>query len=186
MPLFISNNFDDQINKKEIFLDNDFLDALYKNESLLKEVLVLFSKSFFLIDSFIGFEFLQTIFISEERETREKFLISEFFYPAVNHPEIVLKMQENGPLLSRMYAHQGGNSKNASITDLMLAGKIMYLKKANPLLISANKKHFSNCIFETMGVITWEKPTTGDSISYFLLKFSDDRFKASYAKLQKI
>jgi hypothetical protein len=175
MPLFCTSKFSDEVRDKDIFLDNDFLNCIFKYEELFEPTAILLNKSFRIIDPLVAFEFQQTVFIPEERKKRSDFLNSEFFYPAVNHQTVFLKIQENASILARIYKHQKANC-SPSLVDLFLAGRLMYLKNRKPLLITGNKRDFPSCVFATLGVMAWERSSDGGVINYYLLEFDEKKF----------
>jgi hypothetical protein len=173
-----------------ILLDNDFFDGIFKHQDLFRGVLPLLTDNLTLIDPLVAFEFLQTVYIPQEREVREKFLATDFFHPAVNTPEAFLKIQENGLFLSQLYEQSSsnrGNKRNQgpSSIDLLLAGRILYMRNNVPLLITGNKKHFPSSIFDTIGTLVWENEENGDAITYFVLEFSKEKFRNCYQHFKK-
>ena len=185
MSLFQSNNLVNSIKGKDIFLDNDFLNELFKSEEFFASLINIIASSYPIIEPLISFEFLQTVYVPKEINPRVKFLNSELFYPAINHIDIFLKMQENALILSKVYAHSK-QFRNPSAVDLLLAGRIMFSRQKDPYLITGNKKDYPSCVFDTVDMFAWEDTKDGSVKNYFVLRFNKGKFDRCFAQLSKL
>lgn len=93
-----------QLSGKYLFLDNDFLGAIFADEELLKSSLTLIN-GYRVIDGFTRLEFLRDVWLPEIREKKEQFLGSDIFFPVAEHQELFKQTRENALELSRLYAH---------------------------------------------------------------------------------
>lgn len=185
MQLFVSSVFRKKVKGLWVYLDNDFLSALFKEKELLKQVNEVLSLGNLLIDPFTKFEFLRDIYIPKERDASEKFIEQPDFITASNHQEIFLKIQENALLLSKIYSHKGLPKNKCSVVDLFLAGRLM-LNWTNSVLITGNKKDFPECVFDALGVMNFEQKGSGSMRAYSLIKFNIDKFNDCYQELSKM
>jgi hypothetical protein len=183
MKVYFSHSISESIKHKYLYLDNDFLSELFKDEIVLTETLHILDGSVFLIDPLTALEFLRDIYMPQQYNKKKKFISNEIFSPATNHQEIYKNLQENALLLSRIYAHQ--NHKNRSgVVDLFLAARLMYYQ--SPLLITGNKKDFPSCVFDTIGVLNIEQSGDGVMKPFCLIQFNRTNFEACYSALQKL
>lgn len=184
----MSNTFvdlpDDIVKSRYIVLDNDFLNQIFKNVDFFLKVTEIFKQSSILLDPLTAFEFNRDVFSPKEIEKRSQFLAAGLFFPTSNHSEIFTTVIRNALLLSKIYKKNGCNSDSS--IDLLLAGRIMYMRSSNPLLVTGNKKHFPSSIFNTLGVISSENDKNGDLISYAVLEFNKAKFEEKLADLNKI
>ncbi|MBU1085752.1 MAG: hypothetical protein ABIJ43_03025 [Candidatus Beckwithbacteria bacterium] len=187
--LFVSGIFRKKVEGLYVYLDNDFLSALFKDEELLKQVNDVLSGGNLLIDPFTKFEFLRGTYIPKEVKTSKDFIEQPGFITAPNRQEIFLKIQENALLLSTIYSHKNiskkKNSGGLSIVDLFLAGRLM-LNWSKTVLITGNKKDFPRCVFDVLGVINFEQEGDGSMRVYSLVQFSKEKFESCYGELKKI
>ncbi len=173
-----------------IFIDNDFLSALFHNEDLLRETLEVFVKNYFVIDPFVQFEFLRGVFLSKQLELKINFVTNkEVFSPADDHQEIYNKLRINAVILSQIYEHQNQKSKSkskgsSSFVDLFLASRLMD-KSLSSVLITGNKKDFPTCVFDALGVLNHER-ADGDMQAFSILRFNREKFDVCYKELQSI
>lgn len=156
---------------KYIFLDNDFLSALFIDYDALTEVLTLFKRGTLLIDPFTKFEFLQTVFMPKQRSLKQAFIESDIFVQAVDHHIVNVQARDNAYTLSYLYGHH--NCKGASVVDLFLAGRSM-LHSPNSIIITGNRKDFPDFVFNLLGVFSREED--GNIRSYSAVTFSKDKY----------
>jgi len=184
MRPFIDQSSKKLIQGKYIFLDNDFLGEVFKDEILFKDSFDFFSDGYPVIDPFTQFEFLRDVFLPEQRILKEKFITKEIFAPYINHQQVFLKLQENAILLSKIYMHQYQGRKNKQKTgpiDLLLASRVMYHSKQS-VLVTGNNKHFPSFIFDVLAVINCQE--SDDSMrSFSIVEFSHDKFTNCYNQL---
>ena len=171
-----------------IFLDTNFLKALFDEEELLTSLPEYFNGATFIIHPLVRFEFLRDIFIPEQKEIKEKFISKEaVFCPEETNNEIVRRTENRAMILSSIYRHQKDRHKNdpkPSYVDLSLASRL----GDNPnkyLLLTQNKKDFPICIFDVVGTILLEKDS-GEAVTYFLLKFNVQKFENCTEELKKL
>jgi len=90
-----------------------------------------------------------------QKNLKEKFITqSNVFSPLERNQEMFLKIQERALKISQIYGHKG--IKGVSTVDLLL-GTRLSTHKDNSIIVTANKKYFSKCLFDTLSVITQEK-----------------------------
>lgn len=63
----------DILKGRYVFLDNDFVNLLYKNADIFQRSLNYLNRSVLMIDPFTKFEFLRDIFVPTEKRAMEKF-----------------------------------------------------------------------------------------------------------------
>lgn len=185
MSVFIDKGISSQIKDKYIFLDNDFLSEIFNNKEVFLGCINFFSESkcHLLIDPHTEFEFLRDVYVPEQRILKEKFINKEIFSPATNHQNIYSQLQDNALLLSKIYAHQN-KSKGCSYVDLFLAARLM-LNYTNSLLLTGNKKDFSSCIFDIVGIVNTEQ--NNETIkSYSLIYFNKKKFLETHSEIQTL
>lgn len=184
MQFIISSEFKEKLSGKWIFLDNDFLSALFKEKELFQQAIKLLTYGNLIIDSLTAFEFLRDIYVPQERILREQFISKSIFIPAINQWQVLSKIQENALLLSKIYSHNGISKKKSSLVDLFLAARLML--NTNSLLITGNKKDFPSCIFDTLGVLNYEQTGDGSIRAFSLIEFNRKKFDECYSKLEKL
>jgi len=176
-------------NEKFVFLDTDFLSALFQDESFLSEVLELLKGSLLMIDSLTRFEFLRDVFLFEQRTIKEKFINSEIFTPTIDRHETSNAIQDNALILSKIVAHQGQKTKcqktTPDLVDLFLAGRTM-LYAGKTLIATGNKQHYPSYIFDTTAVLNYERNDSSSFSHYFLLEFNEEKFNKCSSDLKRI
>ena len=156
---------------KYIFLDNDFLSTLFLDYQTLTDLLDLCKRGHILIDPFTRFEFLQTVYLPKQRELKESFVDSDIFIPATDHQTVNSQVRDNAYTLSYLYAHN--NCKGAGVVDLFLAGRSV-LHSPNSVIITGNKKHFPDVIFDMLGVLNREE--NGNVRAYSAVSFNRSKY----------
>ena len=182
MELLAGANSYEILKGNYVYLDNDFLNLLYKNGDVFTESLKYLKDSERMVDPFTRFEFLRGIFVPGEKKTMENFI--DFFTPSINHNDLFLNIQKNALALSMIYCHNK-MGMGVSTVDLLLAGRIMY-HASEPLLITGNKKDFPSCIFDTLAVFNGEHPTNGSMQSFSVIKFNQAKFDICVKNLGKV
>lgn len=178
------------IEGKYIYLDNDFLKALSEDDNFAQSIYRLLAKGYLAIDNLVRLEFLRDIFIPDQREEKEKFIINNnFFKQSILHPETFIEQQNNALLLSRMYQQQIQKTKkntgcHASPVDLLLASRIM-LNYERELLITGNKRDFPSCIFDIIHIFPHELPQ-GNIVPFCLIKFNKNKFDKCFKELLEL
>lgn len=175
------------IENKELFLDNDFLNRIYKDEVVFKKFVVTFSKSFFIVEKLVSFEFLKSLFMPADIDPRIKFLDSGLFLPATMHQTQFRKILDNAIVVSQIYGntnYPGKLKPNPSFIDLYLTGRL-FLNPQNKLLITGNKRDFPPTVFDTIDVITIENEVNAELFTFYLLKPNETKFKNCEKKLKK-
>ena len=159
---------------KYIFFDNDFLSVLFCDFQALENLLDISKRATLLIDPLTRFEFLQTVFLSEQRSLKESFISKdEVFIPAVEHQTVFKQIRDNAYTLSYLYGHH--NCKGASIVDLFLAGRSV-LHSPNSIIITGNRKDFPDFIFDMVGVFSREEEN-GNVRSYSAVTFNKNKYE---------
>lgn len=176
------------LKNKELFLDNDFLNRIYKNKVVFHNFIEIFSESFFIIDRIVFFEFIKSLYVPKEIEPRIKFIKSPFFYITPSHQQFNQSLEKSA-IISQIYSNQTSNfpKKNKpkpSFVDLFLAGKL-FLNPNNKLLITGNKKDFPTTLFDTIDVITIEDQDFNKTFTFFLLEPNQKKFDSALSKLKK-
>ncbi len=183
MKLYTSTKLPTLFSGREYFVDNDFLNFIFKNKEVFKQLYPFLSKGFPLIDPLVAFEFLKTMYIKRELKPRQQFLRHELFLPVTNNQNQFLKIQENALLLSQIYAHQ--KLKNdPSFIDLMLAGRVMLSGRG--YLITGNRKDFPISVFDTVDLITREDEHNGSIESFCVIQFNAGKFETCCARMDSI
>ena len=183
MRAFLNNNLQKLLEKRYIYLDNDFLSELFSNrESVFTQFMDVSVRGSLFIDIHTEFEFLRDVISPADRKNKENFLSLDIFAPTNNHPEVMTQIQANALILSKIYAHQH-KSSGIGYVDLHLAARIMHLYSVS-ILITGNKKHYP-CVFDTADVISIEQ---GDNTvqSYYVLTFNKKKFDDINSKLDKV
>lgn len=182
MELLAGANSYEILKGNYVYLDNDFLNLLYKNDDVFTKSLEYLKDSQLMVDTFTRFEFLRGIYVPGEKRMMENFI--DFFTPTISHNDPFQNIQKNALALSLIYCHNkmaGG----VSTVDLLLAGRIMY-DASNPLLITGNKKDFPSCIFDNLVVFNIEQTTNGSIQSFSVIRFNRTKFKNCEENLNKI
>lgn len=172
-----------------IFVDNDFLGQIFRDQALLDYFYDIFGDRIMTIDQHVWLEFLRDSFSNKLLVTKQQFInnADAFDFPTIGN-DIYFGLQKNALILSRIYAFQrkikeNHKSSNASPTDLMLAARIMN-HPDNSILITGNKKDYSSCIFDLLGVISYEK-SGGEIISYSIISFNKTKFETCFSQLEE-
>lgn len=187
MGIFLDENFKELVKGKYCQLDNDFLGALFNDNSLFLVMKDLLNDYPFVYDNLTSFEFFRDIFVPNQIELREKFLSKDIFFPLTDHQEIYTKTQTNALILSKIYAQNDSKLKiknSASFVDIYMASRLMSLG-SKYLLVTGNKKDFPNYIFDTKGIITNEE-ANGSLRNYSLLSFNPDKFDKCFRELGRV
>jgi hypothetical protein len=171
-----------------IFLDTNFIKALFDEEGLLEFSLKFFDGATFIIHPLVKFEFLRDIYIPEQKEIKEKFVSQEVvFFPEETNNEIARKAENRAMILSSIYRHQKDKYKNdpkPSYVDLTLASRVGDNPKKY-FILTQNKKDFPICIFDVLATIMVEKDS-GEVPTYFLLKFNEQKFATCVEEMKKL
>lgn len=174
---------------KFIYLDNDFLGAVYRDAELFRETLKLFPKSFLTLDPFTRFEFLREMYLPSELSLKTSFIDKdEVFFPQPLQQERLKQTQTNALILSQIYSHQNQNKKlngktTWSTVDLLLAGSLMLSDKSS-LLITGNTKDFPH-VFNVVGIVNVVRPDN-TIIAYSILQFNREKFDDCRVALNSI
>ncbi|MFA5532198.1 MAG: hypothetical protein WDA13_01185 [Candidatus Shapirobacteria bacterium] len=182
MELLAGANSYDILKGNYVYLDNDFLNLLYKNADVFTQSLEYLKSSERIVDPFTKFEFLRGIYVPGEKKAMENFI--DFFTSPINHNDLFLNIQKNALALSMIYCHNK-MAKGVSTVDLLLAGRIMY-HASEPLLITGNKKDFPSCIFDNLTVFNIEQISDGSIQSFSVVKFNREKFKTCIENLDKV
>ncbi|MBI1863799.1 hypothetical protein HYS03_01170 [Candidatus Woesebacteria bacterium] len=174
--------------EKLIFVDNDFLGLIFHDEEVMKESITVFSGKMVHLHPFTEFEFLRDVFSPKIRIFKEQFLAQPIFghIDPDTHMQIFQHLLDNALLLSKIFAHQAGsgNKNTSSFVDLLLAGLLMFLKD-KAVLITSNKKDFSSCVFDIVGIINIEQ-NDGSIRTICILEFNQGKFNNCLEKLNKV
>lgn len=195
MSLIASCDLQSLFNKKDIYLDNDFLHRLSQDDQLTKDFSKLINtKESLKIDNFVRFEFLRDVSVPKQVNFNQQFLSNNFFHLLKNDLDLD-KITINAIILSKIYKienHQVSEEKELlekqtgpSITDFFLAARMMIDYK-NRLLITGNKKHFPSYIFDINHVINTENPLNRKINHFFILSFNKEKFDTCFQKLNRI
>lgn len=184
MQLFASNNLSTIFKKQYIFVDNDFLNCLFKNADFFKSFISISQSGSLIYDPFIDFEFLRGIFVHRERVLRERFLALDLFIQAANHQEIYMKLQENALILSKILAIN--KIYSASTIDLLLMGRVITYNPDEHVIITGNKKDFPSCLFDVVEIINAYSESNNSILNFFIIKFNRKKFDKEYQKLEKL
>lgn len=178
------NEFDKTlVEGKYIFIDTNVLSLMFRDKNLFKFIIHLFGGSYLLIYRLVRFEFLQTVFIPEQRIIKEKFIDnSDFFLPSEEHQSIFEKTMENALSLSYLYAHK--DIKGAGIVDLLLAARAL-IQYPRTMIITENRKHFPGFLFDTIAVVNYEdKNNKLHNLS--LLYFNENSYHMAIEELSSL
>lgn len=158
---------------KYIFPDNDFLSVLFSDYSCLEDTLAITKRGSLLIDPLTKFEFLQTVYLPEQRTLKEAFISADnVFLPSADHQTIFSQIRDNAYTLSYLYGHHG--CKGASVVDLFLAGRAV-LHNPNAIILTGNRKDFPAFVFDLIGVFSREEKN-GDVRSYSVIAFNKSKY----------
>jgi hypothetical protein len=182
MELLAGSNSYKILRGNYVYLDNDFLNLLYKNADVFTKSLKYLKSSELLVDPFTRFEFLRGIYVPGEKKMMENFI--DFFTPAISHNDLFQNIQKNALALSTIYCHNK-MAKGASTVDLLLAGRIMY-DASEPLLITGNKKDFPSCIFDNLTIFNVEQINDGAIQSFSVIKFNRSKFDKCVENLNRV
>lgn len=191
LKTYYSSNFQIAILKPYIFVDNDCLKFFYDHAILLKELTEDFGLKKLYIYPFTEFEFLRNIPILEIRLLRQKFIENPLFSKISTelHMKFLPKFIENALLLSKIYV-QEKYCGESSFIDLVLAGMLMTIKDKGAI-ITANRKDFPSCVFDTLATINLEffpdkeKVTQDDHKVIYMLAFNNNRFNECHNRLKE-
>jgi len=181
--LHISANESRGFKGRYVYLDNDFLSVLYKNEGVFVSIIKLFHESFLFVDPLTKFEFLRGIYVPGEKGLMEEFI--DGFEMATNHNDVFQNLQKNALDLSLIYSHKG-RTQGVSTVDLLLAGRIMHNKQTNPLLITGNRKDFPSFIFDTKTILNIESTKTDEVKTFSVIEFNKNKFDECKKDLEKV
>lgn len=156
-----------------VFVDNDFLGQLFEHGEVSRELKELMPNAVFMLDPYIEIEFRRDVFLPNKKLLIEDFVNSPLLNPVIDHQSIYRKVQINGLLLSQIYAHQ--KHTGISFVDLMLAARVM-LAAYPALIITGNRRHFPNCIFDNRAILSLEQ-VDGTVQSFYLIKFNKGKFE---------
>lgn len=184
MQLIASDNLSKVLANHYLLLDSDFLGSLFLDVEFLKQFVALSSRSIFLLEPFIIFEFMRDVYDPKYIDTKTRFLNDSLFTPIINRQESLVKVQENAILLSKIYAHKQ-KAKSVSTIDLFLASRLMILQK-NTLLVTGNRKDYPSCVFKLLSVINIEDRNSESIKSFSVLAFDQVAFDKSNHELLKV
>lgn len=185
LKTFYSQNFQEATSTKPfIFIDNDCLKYVYDHAVLLKELTEDFGIKKLYIYPFTEFEFLRDIPVLAIRLYKQKFIENPLFSKISSklHMEHLPKFIENALLLSKIYAQEKYIGKS-SFVDLILAGMLMAIKDKGAI-ITANRKDFPACIFDTLATINLEFDQDDHKV-ICILAFNKERFEKCNKKLEE-
>ena len=185
MKLLVDESASSKFTGKNIFLDNDFLSAIFGDEELFKNTLAFFSRGFLTIDSLVKFEFLRDTYLPPQRKLKEAFISKSIFAPVTNHNDIFLRIQNNALLLSKIYTHTNQPNCKPSFIDLMLAGRMMFHENVG-VLVTHNKKDFPSCVFNIETVLNAERTKDAVLLSYSVISFNKRKFNTCYTNLRTL
>ncbi|MBN1779412.1 MAG: hypothetical protein JW816_04340 [Candidatus Buchananbacteria bacterium] len=189
MATQVSENLKVKVVGKYIFLDNDFLNALFDDEDLFKLSIKLFPVNHMMIEPFVRIEFLRDTFRPEQYNLKADFIQKKVFCEATNHQEIFLGLQDNMLVLSKIYRHQKQAKRisdkcGPSIVDLVLAARLVYYSDSS-VLITGNKKDFPARIFDCVGSIVCEDEL-GVTKVFYVLELNIKKFTECHEQLSRI
>lgn len=193
MSLIANNNLVSIFGNKDIYLDNDFLCRLQKDQDLTRDFCKLLTHSESLkIDSLVEFEFLRDVCNPKQLQLIKEFLSKSFFSFPNDDSNIFKKIKNNAVIISKIYKiknclPEDRKSKNGgpSISDFFLAARIM-TNYNNSLLITGNKRHFPSYLFDVNYVINTENPENGIINHFFVISFNIEKFQDCFKKLNQI
>lgn len=183
MNIHFSRGIENAIKGKYIFLDTDFLNVLFHNTDVLKQITNLTTDSFLHIDELTQFELLRGVFEPKKVQMLTDFMENDSFIPIHFHQTQFQQIKNNAITLSRIFSMKA-KSKTSSLADLYLAGRVMMNPHQN-VILTGNKKDFPSCVFDTTGVISAE--SNGDTIqSFCVMQFSTTKFTEALSRLQAL
>ena len=182
MSLIANHDLSAVLRGKDIYLDNDFLSRLLRDDQFIRDFLQVSIVGTLKIDPFVEFEFYQSLYDPKLIKKRKDFLNTQAFKIISDSQELFFKIKENALLLTKIYKFK--NEIGASLTDFFLAARLMTSYK-NSLLITGNKKHFPSCLFTIEGVINSEHPQNGSINSFSILSFNKELFDNCFEELGK-
>ncbi len=174
MHPLLSENFKSKIKGQNVFLDNDFLSLVFKDETIFEEIFKILSETTIVIEAHTKFEFLRDIYIPADRVAHENFINQDLFHHIPPHQDVLKQVWGNAQTLSCIYGYKG-KAKGVSFVDFMLAGRMMLHK--NIFLLSGNKKDFPSCIFDSEGTACFEDQKNMEPRTFWLLSFSKRNLK---------
>ena len=191
MNLFFSKDASIAFKTKIVVLDGDALGLLSREHHIISSITSFMAGAEFILYPFVEFEFLRDFFEPKQRILKEQFIARPLFGHLEErvHLEILPKLTEDALLLSKIYKHKHQAHKidpqNASsLVDLLLAAFLMYGKE-DFVLFTGNKKDFPTCIFDTLGVLSYEEDN-GVMSSFYIIAFNEKKFDSCYRDLQSI
>jgi hypothetical protein len=177
MPLMVSEGLGDRLAGKNIYPDTNFLSVLHYDIDALIQFLELAKRGSLIIDPLIRFEFLQSVYLPQQRQILEKFIDNDkVFLPATEHQSIFKLVSENALTLSYLYAHNG--CKSASLVDMFLASRVILNGRA--LIVTADRRDYSPALFSLVGTLSYErngKNDMGQITCFSVLEFSKSKYE---------
>lgn len=176
LKTFYSQNFQEAISGKFVFIDNDCLNHIYDHANLLKELTGEYGLKNFYVHPFIEFEFLRDTPSFEIRLNKQKFIENPLFAIISQklHLEYLPSFITNALLLSKIYV-QEKYCGASSFVDLIVAGMLM-AAKSKGVILTGNRKDFPACIFDTLATVNLEFDQENHKVIY-VLAFNKERFE---------
>jgi len=194
MSLIANYNLTKSFQQKDIYLDNDFLCRLFKDDQLFLDFSKFITNPNSLnIDLLTEFEFKRDIANTKQIKLTQDFLSKKIFNFPKDNLENLEKIKINAIILSKIYKIQNNQKtqtnnkkqKGPSIVDFFLGGRLM-VDYENKLLITGNKKDFPHYIFDINHIINTEDPLNGKIYHFFILSFNREKFDICFNRLNQI
>lgn len=190
MQIESSDNVNNLLKGKYIFLDCNFLGKLFKNEELLHFFIPKTQGGYLVSDPFITMEFLRDEFKPKFRENRKQFIFNDkVFLQLPNHQELFIGLQQNALLISRIYKYISstdniGAACKPSMVDLILAARLMYHYKFS-ILITGNNKDYSEALFDLKSTLA-VKEDNGQLLNYGMYSFNNEKFNSTLKRINSL
>ncbi|MBD3365949.1 hypothetical protein GF360_01245 [candidate division WWE3 bacterium] len=182
--MLITKNLSENLKRKFIFVDNDFLSFTFRNPKSFKKIVGFLAENRLTLDSLTYFEFLRDSFLPETKKERQNFLMEGLFEKDKNLKTQVDKRQNNALHLSHIYAHNG-KCKGVSYVDYMLGSLLMHHHREG-VLVTGNKKDFPSILFDTLGTLTFEDTKKHKPRIFWFLTFNKNKFYTCERNLSKV
>lgn len=178
----VANDFD--FEERFLYLDNDFLTFVYKDEVSFASIFETLSKSVLIVDPLTKFEFLRGMYVPTEKTNMEIF-VNRFRMSLSEKDKIFQNLQKDALNLSLIYSHKG-RTNGVSTVDLLLASRIIQNKEKIPLLITGNRKDFPSFIFDTKAIFNIENSKNDETRMFFVLELNQNHFDLCMKDLEKV